>query len=141
MDLEEELLSSLSELKKERKKNKQLKEELSKIKEIIQDLEETKKAFMDLQVKLKEVKRIEETLRTQLEEKERIQVELENEIVSLRRKLQDKDIKQNFDKRTKKLDQIISNQRPVYDKSGLRYNQNNPKMGSSSKVTKKEEAM
>jgi len=45
-------------------------------------------------------KMIEETLRKQLEEKERIQVELENEIVPLRGKLQSKDIKQNFDKST-----------------------------------------
>jgi predicted DNA-binding protein with PD1-like motif len=36
---------------------------------------------------------IEETLRKQLEEKERIHVELKNEIVSLRGKLQRKDIK------------------------------------------------
>jgi hypothetical protein len=36
---------------------------------------------------------IEETLRKQLEEKERIQVEFENEIVSLKDKLQSKDIK------------------------------------------------
>ena len=55
---------------------------------------------MDLKVKLEEAKMIEETLRKQLEEKERIQVELENEIVSLRRKLQSKDIKKNFDKST-----------------------------------------
>ena len=34
------------------------------------------------------------------------------------------------------MDQIISSQRSVYDKSGLGYNHNNIKMGSSSKVTK-----
>ena len=68
---------------------------------------------------------IEETLRKQLEEKEKIQVELENEIVSLRGKLQSKDIKQNFDNSTKMLDQIISSQRLVYDKSSLGYNHNN----------------
>ena len=47
--------STLSELKKERKKNKQLKKDLSKIKEIIQDSinpKETKKVFIDLKVKL-----------------------------------------------------------------------------------------
>ena len=71
---------------------------------------------MDLKVKIEEVKRIEENLRTQLEEKERIQVVLDSEILSLKRKLQDKDIKQNFDKSTKTMDQIISSQRPVYDK-------------------------
>ena len=107
------------------------------MKESIQDSinpEETKKVFIDLKVKLEEAKMIEETLRKQLEEKEKIQVELENEIVSLRGKLQSKDIKQNFDNSTKILDQIISSQRLVYDKSGLGYNQNNTKMGSSSTV-------
>jgi len=62
---------------------------------------------------------IEETLREQLEEKERIQVELENEIMSLRRKLQREDVKQNFDKRTKILNQIISSQIPIHDKSEI----------------------
>ena len=60
---------------------------------------------------------------------------MENEIVSLRGKLQSKDIKHNFDKSTKILDQIISSQRSVYDKSGLGYNQKYMKMGSSSKIT------
>ena len=77
---------------------------------------------------------IKETLRKQLEENERIQVELENEIVSLRRKLQSKDIKKNFDKRTKILDHIISSQRKINDMLGLEYNQNNVEMGSSSKI-------
>ena len=55
---------------------------------------------MDLKVKLEESKMIEESLREQLKEKEMIQVELENEIVSLRRKLQRENFKQNFDKST-----------------------------------------
>ena len=55
---------------------------------------------MHLKVKLEEAKMIEESLRKQLEEKEGIQIELEKEIVSLRRKLQKENIKQNFDKRT-----------------------------------------
>ena len=90
MDLEGEMISALEELNKERKKNKLLKKELSKIKESTQDStisEEIKKAFMDLKVKLEEAKMIEESLRKQLEEKEGIQIELENEIVSLKRKL------------------------------------------------------
>ena len=41
----------------------------------------------------------------------------------------------NFDNSTKILDQIISSQRSVYDKSGLGYNHNNTEMGSGSKVT------
>ena len=92
------------------------------MKETIQDSinpKETKKVCIDLKVNLEEAKMIEETLRKKLEEKEKIQVELENDIVSLKGKLQSKDIKDNFDKRTKILDQIISSQRSVYDKSGL----------------------
>ena len=108
------------------------------MKESIQDSinpEETKKVFIDLKVKLEIAKMIEETLKKQLEEKEMIWVELENEIVSLRGKLQRKNTKQNFGKSTKILYQIISSQRSVYDKSGLGYNQNNDEMGSSSKIT------
>ena len=59
---------------------------------------------------------------------------MENEIVSLKGKLQSKD-KHNFDNSTKILDQIISSERSVYDKSGLGYNQNNTKMGSGLIVT------
>ena len=93
----------LEELNKEGKKKKLLKKELSKIKESSQDStfsEEIKKAFMDQKFKIEEAKMIEESLRKQLEEKEEIQVELEKEIVVLKRKLQKENIKQNFDKST-----------------------------------------
>ena len=59
---------------------------------------------------------------------------MENEVVSLRRKLQSKDIKKNFEKSIEILDQIISSQRPIYDKSGMGYNENNVEMASSSKI-------
>ena len=90
---------------------------------------------MDLKLKLEEAKMIEESLRKQLEEKEGIQIELEKEIVSLRKKLQKESIKHNFDKSTEILNQIINNQRPIHDKIGLGYNQRNPEIGSSSKTT------
>lgn len=96
VDLEGELITALDELERERKKNKQLMKELSKKRESIQDSinpEEKKEVFIDIKVKLEEANMIEEILTKQLEEKERIQVELENEIVSLRGKLQSKDIK------------------------------------------------
>ena len=54
MNLEGELISALHDLKKERKKNKQLKEELSKMRESIWDsinFEETKKFLIDLKFK------------------------------------------------------------------------------------------
>ena len=55
VNIEEELISDLCDMKKEMNKNKKLKEELSKMKESIQDSinpEETKKVFIDLKVKL-----------------------------------------------------------------------------------------
>ena len=110
MDLEGELINALEELNKERKKNKLLKKELSRIRESTQDStipEEVKQAYLDLKVKLEEAKMIEESLRKKLEDKEGIQVELEKEIVSLRRKLQKENIKQNFNKSTKILNHII----------------------------------
>ena len=79
---------------------------------------------------------IEESLRKQLEEKEEIQVELEKEIVVLRRRLQIENTKQNFNKSIEILNQIIDSQRPIHDKSGLGYNQRNEELGSSSKTTK-----
>ena len=75
VNIEEELIISLHDLKKERKKNKQLKEELSKMNESCQNsinTEETKKVFIDLKVKFEEAKVIEEIIRKQLEEKEMI---------------------------------------------------------------------
>ena len=79
---------------------------------------------------------IEESLRKQLEEREEIHVELEKEIVVLRRKLQKENIKENFDKSTKILNQITNNQRPIQDKTGLGYNQKDVELGSSSKIRK-----
>ena len=81
---------------------------------------------------------LENTQNGQLEEKERIQVELENEILSLRRKLQRENAKQNFDKSTEILSKIISSQRPIHDKSRLGYNQKDIELESSSKITKDE---
>ena len=62
--------------------------------------EEVKQAYLELKVHLEEAKLIEESLRKQLEEKGEIQVELEKEIVVLRKKLQKETIKQKFNKST-----------------------------------------
>ena len=139
VDLEAELISALEELHKERKKNKLLKKELSRIREDIQDStssKELKQAYLDLKVQWEDAQVIEESLRKQLEEKEEIQVELEKEIVVLRRKLQKENTKQNFNKSTKILNQIIDSQRPIHDKTRLGYNQRNDELGSSSKTMK-----
>lgn len=54
----------------------------------------------------------------------------------LKRKLQKETIKQNFDKSTKILNQIIDNQRPIHDKTGLGYNKKLDELGLSSKIGK-----
>ena len=54
----------------------------------------------------------------------------------LKRKLQKETIKQNFDKSTKILNEIIDSQRPIHDKTGLGYNQKLDELGSSSKIGK-----
>ena len=90
VDLEAELVSALEELDKARKKNKLLKKELSRTREDIQDstsFKELKQAYLNLKIQWEEAKVIEESLRKQLEEKEEIQVELEKEIVVLRKTL------------------------------------------------------
>jgi hypothetical protein len=81
---------------------------------------------------LEEAKVIEETLKRQLEEKNKITYNLEDEIVSLRKELQKKDIQLNFGNNTKILDEITSNQKPFYEKYGLGYKKNNTDEGSSS---------
>jgi chromosome segregation ATPase len=127
VNLEEELISALSDLRIARKKNKSLKEELSKLKEGFQNprknSEEAKQTIIDLRIQLEEAKVIEETLKRQLEEKKKITENLEAEIVSLRKELQKKDIQLNFGNSTKILDEIICNKKPFYDKSGLGYKQ------------------
>jgi hypothetical protein len=52
----------------------------------------------------------------------------EAEIISLRKELQKKYMQQNI---TKLLDETINNQRPYYDKSGLRYKKIQNEKGSS----------
>jgi hypothetical protein len=136
VNLEEEYINALSDLRIARKKNKSLKEELSKMKEGFQNprknSEEVKHIIVDLRIQFKEGKVIEETLKRQLEEKKKIIETLEVEIGSLRKELHKMDIQLNFGNNTKILDEIICNQKPFYDDSGLGYKQNNIYEGSSS---------
>jgi hypothetical protein len=60
VDFEDELIIALSELNKERRKNKSLKEDLIMLKE---GIEEVRQVFMNLRAYLDESKVIEETLK------------------------------------------------------------------------------
>ena len=69
----------------------------------------------NLKVQIEEDKIIEEVVKEQLEERDRIIVNLEAEIVTLRKDLQKKNMKNN----SKVLDDIICSQKPHHDKYGL----------------------
>jgi hypothetical protein len=85
-----------------------------------------------LKLQIEEDKRIEEALKEQLEEKEKIIGNLEEEIVTLRKDIQKKNMQNN----SKILDDIINSQKSYLDKSGLGYNQT--EKGSSYKTTEQE---
>jgi hypothetical protein len=86
----------------------------------------------NLKVQIEEDKIIEEAIKEQLEERDKIIENLEAEIVTLRKDLQNK----NMQNSSKVLNDIINSQRPNHDKSGLGYNQT--KKGSSSKTIEQE---
>jgi hypothetical protein len=88
---------------------------------------------MNLKFQVEESIRIKEILKRQLEEKEKEKESLEIEIVSLRKKIQKKDMQQN---NIKILDEIINAQRTYYGRSGLGYNQTYAEKSSISMTTK-----
>jgi hypothetical protein len=75
-------------IRRENKKHKKLQEEIDK-KEDTQELEQI---ITNLKVQIEEDKRIEESLKEQLEEKDKIIGNLEVEIVTLRKDIQNKNI-------------------------------------------------
>jgi chromosome segregation ATPase len=74
--------------------------------------------IVKLKIKIEEARRTEEVLKSQLEEREKNIERMEEEIVSLRKDLQKKDVEQN---NTKILDDIINSQRPYHDRSRIGY--------------------
>jgi hypothetical protein len=66
VDLEEKLISSLSELKRERRENKSLKEELIKLKEGSQNPNKNSEEVVRLKIKVKEEEKREEILTSHL---------------------------------------------------------------------------
>jgi hypothetical protein len=85
-----------------------------------------------LKVQIEEDKRIEEALKEQLEGKDMIIGNLGVEIVTLRKDIQKKNMKNS----SKVLDDIIHSQKPYLDKSRLGYSQT--EKGGSSKTIEKE---
>jgi hypothetical protein len=121
-------LCSIEVIKREKKKNKKLQVELDK-KEDTQELEQIIK---NLKVQIEEDKIIEEALKEQLEGRNRIIENLEAQIFTLRKDLQNKNMQNN----SKFLNDIVNSQKLHHDKSRLGYNQT--EKGSSSKTTEQE---
>jgi hypothetical protein len=111
-------------IRREKKKNKKLQAKLDKKK----DTQELEQMITKLKVQIEQDKRIEEALKEQLGGKDRIIGNLEAEIVTLRKDIQNK----NMHNSSKVLDDIINSQKSYLDKSRHGYNQT--EKGSSSKT-------
>jgi hypothetical protein len=86
----------------------------------------------NLKLQIEEDKRIEEALKQQLEGRDRITGNLEAQIVTLRKDIQNKNMQNN----SKVLNGIINSEKSDHDKSRLGYN--HKEKGSSSKTIEKE---
>ena len=104
VDLKAELISSLEELRKCKKKNKKSNQIIS-----------------DLKTHIQEAKNIEEDLDLQLKKRIQESERLEEEIMHLRKKFDEEFIKSKFENNSRNLDEILSSQIPSSDKKGLGY--------------------
>jgi hypothetical protein len=94
-----------------------------------EDTQELEQMITNLKVQIEEDKRIEEALKEYLEGRDVIIGNLEENIVTLRKDIQKKNMQNN----SKVLNDIINSQKPHHDKSELGYNQT--EKGSCSKTT------
>jgi hypothetical protein len=97
-----------------------------------EDTQELEQMIKNLKVQIEEDKRLEEALKEQLEGRDMIIGNLEEEIVTLRKDIQKKNMQNN----SKFLNDIISSQKPHHDNSELGYNQK--EKGLSSKKIEQE---
>jgi hypothetical protein len=115
-------------IRREKNKKNKLQAELEKK----EDNQEIEQMITNLKVQIEEDKIIEEALKEQLEEKDRNIQNLEAELVTLRKDIQNK----NMQNSSKVLDDIISSEKSHIEKYELGYNQT--EKGSSSKTTEEE---
>ena len=120
--LKAELMSALEELKKSRMKNNYLEEKFSKCQEEKKSKDkESSQIIIDLKNQLQEAKKIEEDLDLQLKRRIQESERLEEEIMQLRKKLDEKFVQSKFENNSRNLDDILSSQIPLSDKSRLGY--------------------
>jgi hypothetical protein len=136
VDLEAELVSALSELKKVRRECKQFKREIESLDQELQKsnnlIESTEIMLVDLKLKIEEARVTEEALNSVLAEKDKENEGLKLEVVLLRKKVQEN----NMNHSSQVLDQIICSQRSTYDKTGIGYKSEVTNTSSSSSFEK-----
>ena len=119
--MEAELVSALTELRKVRRECKHFKEEIKNLENELHKynklIESTEYMIIDLKLKTEEARVTEEALNNFLVEKDKENESVKLEVVSLIKKVQEN----NMNDCSKILKQIISNQRPTNDKSGIGY--------------------
>jgi hypothetical protein len=129
VNLEEEFIRAIEELRKSKNQNKLPREQLLEIEEAIKSREkevsktisESNQLIIKLKTQLQETKRKEEILNKELNEKQQICKILEDEIVQLKGKLEKEDMQSKFKNSSKILNNILSSQRSSNDKTGLGY--------------------
>jgi hypothetical protein len=144
----EELICSLRKTRKLRKNNLKQKEKLQKYEEEDRDskskmsqiLEESENIIISLKFQLEEETRIEEVVRIQLKEKEEKCENLEDELISLRKDLENSTTELNgslkFENSFKTLDHIINFQRSQFIKMVLGYDKSQMTTKEDPKVAK-----
>ena len=145
VDLEARLISALEELRRYKNKNKSLEKQLleyeeelrSRKEEVSNNMKETKQTIIDLKTQLRESKISEDIIRKQLNEKQYEYENLEDEIIHLRKKLENGTIQSRLENNSKMLDDILNNQKPSRNKIGLgKYDQNKVKEGCNPSIQK-----
>jgi chromosome segregation ATPase len=114
--LEGEIISSLEEISRLKKKNRLRKEQLLFYKEKLKEISED---IVILKIHLEEAKRREEIFMNQIKGKENIYDKLVEEIVSLKNDLKKSKTQMKFTKGYESLDNILSNQRSPDDIIGI----------------------
>ena len=121
VDLEAELVSALTELRKVRRECKHFKEEIGNIENELQKsnklIESTEIMIINLKLKIEEARLTKESLNNFLIEKDEKNEYLKFEVVSVRKKVQEN----NMNVSSKILEQNISNKKLANEKNGIHY--------------------
>jgi hypothetical protein len=131
VDLEEELISAMEELRNYKKKYKLLRAQLQEIEESHQSREidasrtikELEQIISDLMSQLLEAKIIEELNLKQINDREQVCKNIEADIELLKGEFEKEKKRSKFENSSKILDEILSNQRSPNNKIGFGYTQ------------------